>query len=161
MNEDLGILDEFKALNRKHLHEIWQYAKDNNMDHLSEEEQQIGKCMLEHEEYHNQFEIADLLKDHDFAPEKEVNPFLHITLHVIVEHQLKSREPIEVYQFYNSMRNKRVNHHDTVHLIANIFNPVIFRVFQQKESFDIEFYKRLLKKYKGKHPEKIYSSLAR
>ena len=115
--------------------------------------------MLEHEEYHNQFEIADLLSDHDFDPEKGVNPFLHITFHILVENQLKSREPVEVYQFYNSMRKKKVGHHDSIHLVGCILIPLLFQALKQNIPFDNDFYMHQLKKFKGKNPEKIYSAL--
>jgi hypothetical protein len=151
--------DVIKSLDRQHMLEIWQHAKTNDLDYLSEEEQLIGKLMLEHEEYHNQFELADALEDYHFDPESGVNPFLHITIHAIVENQLKSKQPIEAYQFYNSMRRKKVSHHETIHLIANIFAPLMFQVLKRQEPFDNELYKQLLKKYKDKKPEKIYPAI--
>lgn len=151
--------DILRSLNRQYMYEIWQHAKANDLDQLSEEEQQIGKLMLEHEEYHNQFEFADALEDYQFDPESGVNPFLHISIHVIVENQLKSKQPIEAYQFYNSIRRKKVSHHETIHLIGNIFAPLMFQVLKRKEPFDNELYQQLLKKYKDKKPEKIYAAI--
>jgi hypothetical protein len=51
--------------------------------------------------------MADLTYDHLDVPETEENPFLHITFHVVVENQLSAKDPIEVHQFYNSMRKKK------------------------------------------------------
>lgn len=153
--------DILRSLNRQRMYEIWQQAKTGNLESLSEEAQLIGKLMLEHEEYHNHFEFADALEDYQFDPENSVNPFLHITIHVVVENQLKLKEPIEAYQFYNSMRKKKVSHHETIHLIGNILGPLLFQVLKRNEPFDNNLYKRLLKKYKDKKPEKIYTAIGK
>jgi len=153
---------ELRGLNREHMHMIWEVAKSGDLDVLEAEERQIAEVMLEHQdEYFNQFEMADVLADHEFDPESETNPFLHVTFHTIVENQLEARDPIEVYQFYNSMRKKKVSRHDTIHLIGAILAPLVVSTLQQRRAFDLEKYKSLLKKYKGKKPEKIMEWLDR
>jgi hypothetical protein len=154
------MIGEMRRLNREHIHMIWQVAKSGDLDVLDGEERRIGEAMLEHQdEYFNQFEMADVLGDHEFDPESETDPFLHITFHTIVENQLDAREPVEAYQFYNSMRKKKVSRHDAIHLIGAILAPLILSTMQQKSPFDLENYKALLKKYKGKKPEKIFDLL--
>jgi hypothetical protein len=69
---------------------------------------------------------------------------------VVVEKQLQAREPIEVYQFYNSMRKKKSSHHAAIHLIAAILAPLIVIALQRNVAPDVELYKSLLRKYKGK-----------
>ena len=94
-----------------------------------------------------------------FDPESEENPFLHIAIHLIVENQLENRDPIEVFQFYNSMRKKKASHHEAMHLIGAILAPLIFNVIQQKRAFDLDNYEALLKRYKTKKPEKVWDAL--
>jgi hypothetical protein len=109
-------------------------AKSGDLDVLDGEERRIGEVMLEHrDEYFNQFEMADVLGDHEFDPASETDPFLHITFHTIVENQLEAKEPIEAYQFYNSMRKKKVSRHDAIHLIGAILAPLILSTMQQKK----------------------------
>ena len=151
---------ELRKMTREHLHALWEVAKSGNLDGLSGEEKWLAKVMLEHqEEYFNQFEMADLTYDHEYDVESEENPFLHISLHAAVERQLETKDPIEVYQFYNSMRKRKVSHHDTIHLIAAILAPLMFNVMRQRKEFDLDKYKSLLKKYKNKRPSKIYESM--
>ena len=151
---------KMKKLTRDHTHKIWEIAKTGDLDSLTGEDKQYAKVMLEHkDEYFNQFEIADLTHDHQYDPDTEENPFLHITFHVVVENQLEAKDPIEVYQFYNSMRKKRYPRHDTIHLIGAILAPFIFNTIQGKGPPDMELYKLLLKKYKNRRPEKIWSLL--
>ncbi len=153
-------IKELRKLTRKNLHALWEIAKNGNLDVLSGEQKWLAKVMLDHEDkYFNQFEMADLTYDHEYDVDSEENPFLHITLHAAVERQLEAKDPIEVYQFYNSMRKNKISHHDTIHLIAAILAPLMFNVMRQRKEFDLDKYKSLLKKYKNKRPRKIYESM--
>ena len=152
-DEDYGML---RVLNRQRLHRLWEKAKSNDLEGITDEDRHTVRIMLAHkDEFHNQFELADLTSDHRFDPESEVNPFLHICIHSIVETQIDNREPIEAFQFYNAMLRKKCSAHDAVHLIGMILAPMIFGVLKEKKLFDNDLYRNLLKKYKGRKPEKI------
>ena len=152
--------EELRKQTRGHIHELWEIAKTGNLDSLSGEEKWLAKVMLTHKDkYFNQFEMADLTYDHEYDVDTEENPFLHIMLHSTVERQLEAKDPIEAFQFYNSMRKKKASHHDTIHLIAAILGPLMLKVMQEREEFDLDRYVSLLKKYKNKRPSKIFESL--
>lgn len=157
----MNLTQELRKANFEHLHSIWKLAREGAVDSLSGEDQRIAEIMLEHHEYHNQFEMADLLHDYKYDPESQVNPFLHIACHQIIENQLESREPIEALQFYNSMRQNRVSRHEAIHCIANILVYLLPDVLQGIAPFDIEKYRLLLKKLKNKKPEKLMPALER
>ena len=130
------------------------------MQRSTSEEARLARIMLDHkDEFCNEFEYADLTLDLEYDPETDVNPFLHIFIHSVVENQLAKRDPLEVFQFYNAMRKKKCPHHDTVHLIGTILAPLMVRVLQEKEPFDLDVYTHLLKKYKTRNPRKIPDSL--
>jgi len=150
---------ELRKLTRERAHLLWEIAKTGDLNTLSPEDKKMAEIMLEHEEYHNQFEIADLLNEHEYDVDNEVNPFLHVTMHGVAENQLENRDPIEVYQFYNAMRKKKASHHEAVHLILAIFIPLLFHTLKEKMTFDLEEYRSQLKSYKHMKPEKIFSSL--
>jgi len=153
-------IKELRKQTRKHFHGLWEIAKAGNLESLSGEEKWLAKVMLEHkDQYFNQFEMADLTYDHEYDIDSEENPFLHVMLHSAVERQLEAKEPIEVYQFYNSMRKKKASHHDTIHLIAAIMTPLMLEVMQKLKEYDEDKYVSLLKKYKTKRPDKILESL--
>ena len=158
MNED--IFAQMRELNRQSMQKIWQLAKTDQLDVLSEEDKQLGEIMLQHQdEFFNQFEFADVIGDYDFDPKSEVNPFLHVMIHSIVENQLQLKDPIEAYQFYNSMRRKKLSHHDTIHLIGSILVPLLFHSMKIKKQFDRNLYNRLLKKYMDIKPDKISAAV--
>jgi len=54
-----------RKLTHEQMHNIWETAKSGDLDILSGEDKLLAEVMLEHDEYHNQFEFADLTYDHE------------------------------------------------------------------------------------------------
>ena len=153
---DDSFLGTLRGINRKHFHEIWKKAQSGELQGLNEEEQHLGKIMLDHsDEYFNQFEFADALADHEYDPETEVNPFLHVILHVIAEKQVEDRDPIEAFQFYNAMLRNKCSRHEAIHLLNIILVKFIFQILKEKKPFPLESYRKILKEYKSRNPKKI------
>lgn len=150
----------FRSSNREHLHSLWEKAKNNELEDLDDEERRLAEAMLLHEdEFFNVFEFADVLHDREFVPGADVDPFLHILIHAIIENQLAARDPIEAFQFYNAMRKKKCSHHDTIHLIGAIMVPLMFDTMKNRVPFDEDGYVSMLKKYKSRKPDKIWALL--
>ena len=145
-----------RTVQREQMHELWEKAKAGDVEDLDDEERRLVKIMREHEdEFFNDFEFADVTADHEYDPETETNPFLHISIHSVVEEQLESKDPIEALQFYNSMRQKKCSHHDTLHLIGMMLAPFMFNTLKENVPFDLDSYSKVLKKYKNRNPERI------
>ena len=158
MSEDY--LEGLQLISRDRMNKIWQKAKAGELDDLPNEERHLGEIMLDHEdELFSHFESANGIKDIEYDPETDVNPFLHVAFHAVVHNQVAKKNPIEAYQFYNAMRQKKCSHHDAVHLIARILTPLVYDVITEKKEFEINRYKKLLKKYKFRKPHKIPSLL--
>jgi len=150
----------FQQANRGHFHHIWRRAQSGQLDGLSEEERRLAEIMLAHsDEYFNQFEFADVLADREFNPESEVNPFMHVALHALLEKQVKDHEPVEALQFYNAMLRNKCTPHEAIHLLMGILLRFLFPIFKKRSSFDLDGYRKLLKIYKTRKPEKIIALL--
>jgi hypothetical protein len=155
-------MSEARLFSRKYIHGIWERAKTGDLRGLSTEEKRMAGILMDHEdEYFNEFEFSDLTSDHDYDPQIESNPFLHVFLHSIVENQLAEREPIEVFQFYNAMRKKKSTHHEAIHLVGAILTPLMFQTMKERRPFDVDGYRSLLKKYKTRNPDKIFDQLSK
>ena len=155
-----SLFNAFRQLNRENLHRIWRCARDETLEDLTEEEQQLGQIMLQHsDEFFNQFEFADVVADREFDPESDVNPFLHITLHAVIENQLKNRDPIEAFQFLNAMVKNKCTRHEAIHLLMAILIRFLFPMLKMKTTFPLRRYCELLKKYKSRKPDKIMGLL--
>jgi hypothetical protein len=153
--------DLLQKASRHHMHAIWQAAKNNAFDGMDDDEVQIANIMMEHkDQYYNEFEFADVLDDYKFDPESgETNPFLHIVFHGIIENQLRDKDPIETYQFFNAMRNKRANRHDAIHMLGSIFVYFLFPALKNLVPFDEDEYRRVLKILTIKKPEAVWAAL--
>jgi hypothetical protein len=153
---DDSVFGTLRGINRKHFYEIWKKAQSGELQGLTDEEQRLGKIMLDHsDEYFNQFEFADALADHVYDPETGVNPFLHVTLHAIAEKQVQDRNPIEAFQFYNAMLRKKCSRHEAIHLLNFILVKFIFQTLKEEMPFPLDSYRKVLKDYKSRKPEKI------
>jgi len=157
---DEEIRKYLRQVSREEMYELWGRAKERDYEGLDDEKQRIAKIMVEHEnEFHNQFEFADLTYDHEYDSDTEYNPFLHITIHSIAETQLAQKDPIETLQFYNAMRKKKYSHHDTIHFIGQFISCMIYDILKHNRPFNLDVYRKLLKKYKTRNPEKLMDLL--
>lgn len=151
-----SVYGALREINREHFHEIWEKAQKGELDGLTEEERRLGEIMLDHsDEYFNQFEFADVMAGHDYDPNTEVNPFLHVTIHAIAEKQIQDRNPIEAFQFYNAMLKKKCSRHEAIHLLNIILLKFIFQTLKEKTPFALDSYRKVLKEYKSRNPKKI------
>jgi hypothetical protein len=155
-----SVFEKLRQLNQEHFRYIWQSARSRQLDGLTEEEQRLAEIMLAHsDEFFNQFEFADLLENYTLDPDSEVNPFLHIVLHAVAEKQVEGRDPIEAFQFYNTMRQKKCSRHEAIHLLMAILIHFLFPALKKKGQIQLAHYLKLLKEYKSRKPEKIISLL--
>ncbi len=146
---------------RARMSDIWQKAKERDLESLDADAQQIAGIMVEHEdEFYNQLEHPDLTYDPEFNPDTGYDPFLHVAVHAIVEAQLEQNDPLEVVQFFNAMRRKKYSRHDSIHLIGQILTCLLYEMSAYQKPFDLETYRKLLAKYKSRKPEKLMDLLA-
>ena len=157
---DDAIRKLFNDGSRIQMSAIWGKAKERDFEGLDDEARRIANIMVEHEdELYKQLEHADLTYDPEFNPDTGYDPFLHITIHSIVEAQLEDNDPLEVVQFFNAMRQKKYSRHDSIHLVGQILTCLIFEILEHQKPFDLETYRKLLSKYKSRNPEKMMDLL--
>ena len=149
-----------KSVSRDRMAELWEKAKQRDLQGLDDEQQRLVKIMVDHEgELLKQFEHADLTHDPGLNPELGYDPFLHISIHLVVETQLDQNDPLEVVEFFNAMRRQKYSRHDAVHLIGQILGYFVFEVMENQKPFDLETYRKLLMKYKSRDPQKLMDLL--
>lgn len=140
--------------------EIWKIVKNRGIQDLPPEQKRLAEIMLLHKEtFADQFESGETGGGHDSDSDDTVNPVLHISIHAIIQQQLEKKDPVEVFQFYNAMRNQKCPHHDALHLIAAILTPALYDVLESRKEFNRDAYIKLLKRYKKRRHEKIMDLL--
>ncbi len=147
----------FKSIGRGRLKKIWRKVAAGDTGDLQGEDRRYAAQMAEHsKEYFEAFEAADT---RHLDPDSETDAYLHVSLHVIVESQLESKDPAEAAALCQSLEDKGCSHHEAVHLLAAVFVPFLFDVLKTGSEFDREGYRRLLKKAGPLPPEEIWEML--
>ncbi|AXA33526.1 DUF1841 family protein [Francisella adeliensis] len=77
-------------------------------------EEQIARIIELHPEYHNQFTMQNI--DTDYLPDMgQVNPFLHISLHLAIIEQVQTNRPAGINQIYKDLLVKYNHDEHKVH----------------------------------------------
>jgi len=132
-----------------YVEELREYIKAGKMDLLDPEEQRFARAFSEHEEL---FTRSDDYHD-TFRSMEEL--ILHAMMHSIVETEIKTRNPVEVFHFHKAMTKQKVPPHMIVHIIGSIVMPLMVNSMNNEEPFDLERYTSLLNTFTFKKPEEV------
>lgn len=122
------------------------WKKHENSMHLEPMEQIILNVLKEHPEYHSFFSNPDNI-DKDFLPESgQVNPFLHLSMHIAIHEQLTINQPIGIGDLYNQLREKIQDAHETEHLMMDCLGEMIWSAQRENRAPNEKDYFSCLKK---------------
>jgi hypothetical protein len=128
---------QIALLNRAHMAEVWRKVNDN--EDLSEEEDLLAEQMQAHPEYSDVWESEEMA-DHLFDPTREENPFLHISLHVMLERQVRSGNPSCVARALERLETEGEDPHEARHALLRVLVQEIWRVMTQHQPLDVKRY---------------------
>jgi hypothetical protein len=144
-----------RRLFRENIHRIWETVKSGRRNELSEKDNNLALVVMDHQEYSDHFENTDLLDGREYDAGMQFNPFLHISMHQMVEDQLAAEAPIETTLFCEAMEEKGLSRHDAVHFVIMILLRVLYASAANRQSFDSTRYKRLLDACRDAEPSEI------
>jgi len=125
---------------RKYLANAWQ--KFLNKELLDPLEDQLTQVIDIHPEYHKL--ISNI--ESDFFPEQgEVNPFLHINLHLSLREQLSINQPIGIKKYYQKILNKTKDPHEAEHQMMDCIAQMIFSSQKNNMPMDHQAYVECIK----------------
>jgi len=125
---------------RKFLANAWQKFLDKKL--LDPLEDQLTKVIEIHPEYHQL--IQDIESDY-FPEQGEVNPFLHINLHLALREQLSINQPIGIKDYYQKLLNKVKDPHEVEHKMMDCIAQMIFSSQKNNTPMDHQAYIECLK----------------
>ncbi|MBX2993046.1 MAG: DUF1841 family protein [Bacteroidetes bacterium] len=128
---------------RRRIFEIWQKVKRN--EPLEGEEKIYADLMQQHDEWHNTWEFAELLEEHEYQ-ELDENPFVHIAFDAVIVNQLTADEPEGINDIYNRLRQRGLPRLDALHEIAGVFATEFYEISRGRHPYSDERYMRELKK---------------
>jgi len=84
--------------------------------------------MLLHPEYHGVLDAPERHRDRDYLPEVgQINPFLHLSLHLAVEEQLSIDQPPGLRAQYLRLLHARGAEHDAKHDLLECLGETIWQ----------------------------------
>jgi hypothetical protein len=95
---------------------------------LSGLEQKAVQLIAMHAEYHAIVEAPDIHLERDYRPEQgDVNPFLHLSLHLAVAEQLAIDQPPGIVAQFERLRAARADAHAALHEIIECLGEVLWQ----------------------------------
>lgn len=87
------------------------------------------EVVIAHPEYHRVLEWADEFIDKDFPPEYgDVNPFLHLSMHVAIAEQLAIDQPPGIATAFQRLKTKLASDHEVRHKIIDCLGEMLWQV---------------------------------
>jgi hypothetical protein len=111
---------------RRFLFDVWQrYRGDQPLAGL---EQTALEVILLHPEYRAILDAPERYLDRDYAPEAgELNPFLHLSLHLAVAEQLSIDQPAGIRAEYERIRHALRSEHDALHAVLECLGETLWQ----------------------------------
>jgi len=111
---------------RRFFIETW--AKFRRSELLLGLEQTALDVILLHPEYHRLLEQPGAHLDRDYLPEAgDINPFLHLALHLAVAEQLAIDQPAGIAERFERLRRRSGSEHDALHDIVECLGEVLWQ----------------------------------
>ena len=124
---------------RRFLTDAW--AKYRAQAPLTELETMAAGLITMHPEYHGTFEHPERYAERDYTPEGgDINPFLHLSLHLAVAEQLAIDQPPGIRAEFERIRLARGDEHAALHAVLECLGEVIWQAQRQRAAPDAGLY---------------------
>ena len=74
-----------------------------------------------------------------------VNPFLHVSLHSVIERKIAERNPPDTEQTLFRLTRAGLDKHEAMHRIMAVLSEIMWEMLQQRKVFDLTTYQRRLR----------------
>lgn len=102
--------------------------------------------ILLHPEYHATLANPGST-DRDYAPEDgQINPFLHLSLHLAIEEQLSIDQPSGICAAFDALLRKHGDRHDALHSALECLGEMMWRSQRDGAAPDAQSYLECLKR---------------
>jgi hypothetical protein len=123
------------------------YRKERAGETLSPLEQIAFDVIRLHPEYHPILERPEHHGERDFAPESgQMNPFLHLHLHVAIEEQLAIDQPPGISAEYERLLAARGDAHAAKHALLECLGEVLWQAQRNRAPLDAALYLECLRR---------------
>jgi hypothetical protein len=112
------------------------WRKHKSREILTQMEVIGADLVAHHPEYHALLEAPDSVQK-DFSPEDgQVNPFLHLSLHLAIEEQLSINQPPGIREAFEQCQARHGDRHAALHDVLEALGETIWRAQRDKAPLD-------------------------
>ena len=88
----------------------------------------IVEAAIAHPEYHRELQHPEQFVDKDYSPEMgDVNPFLHLSMHVAIAEQLAIDQPHGIAAEFARLKTKLASDHEARHKIIECLGETLWQ----------------------------------
>jgi len=99
------------------------------------------EVILLHPEYHGLLGERERNIDRDYPPESsQMNPFLHLSLHLSIEEQLAIDQPAGVSILFRKLLEKHADRHLALHIVLECLGETVWQANQSRSAPDQNAY---------------------
>lgn len=136
---------------RRFFSDAW--GKYRRGEPLSGVEQTALQVVLLHPEYHAILEDPERSLERDFPPENgQLNPFLHLSLHLAIEEQLSIDQPRGLRECFEALVATTGSQHDAKHAVLECLGETIWQAERAGTPPDERAYLECLARKAGRRP---------
>ncbi|MGE5526788.1 MAG: DUF1841 family protein [Rhodospirillaceae bacterium] len=137
---------------RRFFFDTW--SKYRSQAPLSDLEKVALHVILAHPEYHAMLGEPERYLDRDYTPEGgQLNPFLHLSLHLAIEEQLSIDQPRGIRERYRRLSERIGSEHDAKHAILECLAETIWEAQRAGRPPDEGVYLRCIERKAGMRSE--------
>ncbi len=114
-------------------------------------EAQIAAVLDEHPYYHVLFQNDQSLAQDFLAAQGEENPFLHMSLHLALQDQIKTNRPSGIAQVYQGLLTKGLDAHEAEHQMLEILAEFMWQSLKHQQTNNEQAYLEQLKRLLTRH----------
>jgi len=115
---------------------------------LAGAEQPALEAILLHPEYHKLLTRPEESAEAEYTPESgQMNPFLHLSLHLAVEEQLAIDQPAGIRAEFERILGRATDRHDALHAVLECLGESIWRAQRNGSTMDGATYLECLKRH--------------
>ncbi|MBI3917766.1 MAG: DUF1841 family protein [Betaproteobacteria bacterium] len=138
-----------RAEARRFFFDTW--AKYRRRESLSGLEGVALRVIVAHPEYHSLLDDPATHLEHEYGPEGgEMNPFLHLSLHLAIEEQLSIDRPRGIREHYRRLAEKAGSEHDAKHLVLECLGETLWKAQRDGTGLDEKAYLECLARHIGR-----------
>ena len=109
------------------------------------------EIIILHPEYHKILDEPGHYLERDYLPEAgDINPFLHMSLHLAIEEQLSIDQPRGIRGLFEGILQKTPDRHATLHLVMDCLGEMIWHAQRYNTAPDEKIYLECLEKQRKK-----------